>query len=188
MPSTIAESDAYPATLQHPDAAELASAPGLLSQFGQGVANRLNWLKLRLDPLVTLVNGLKAGTTPFDALTATGAAVLNGGAQLAGNLWMPVTGYNIAPFRVASKPDSNQTIDRNTWTYCVPAGTGNFTWDIFGFAQRDGDWVGVRCNTVGNGTIKDPEGNTLMILSGSLPVVNLFAIRDSGTWRVVFTG
>lgn len=63
MPTTISESDAYPNALQFPNGGELASAPGLLSLFGQGVANRLNWLKNRIRPY-RLVSGYDANIAP----------------------------------------------------------------------------------------------------------------------------
>lgn len=63
MPVTISESDAYPTTLQFPQATELASAPGLLSQYGEGVANRTNWLKNRSRPY-RLISGYDADIAP----------------------------------------------------------------------------------------------------------------------------
>jgi hypothetical protein len=49
MPITISESDAFATTLQAPAAGEAASAPGLVSLFLQGAANRMRWLYNRLN-------------------------------------------------------------------------------------------------------------------------------------------
>ena len=61
MPANITESDAYPVTLQTPLSGELASAPGLLNQALQGLANRTNWMRRRL---------LGTGTTPDTIIPA----------------------------------------------------------------------------------------------------------------------
>ena len=61
MPANITESDNYPVTLQTPLSGELASAPGLLNQALQGLANRTNWMRRRL---------LGTGTTPDTVIPA----------------------------------------------------------------------------------------------------------------------
>lgn len=72
MPVTISESDAFPTTLTAPAAGESASAPGLVSQFLQGIANRSRWLYNRLNrfevggvfnPSGSLSIGTLSGTT-----------------------------------------------------------------------------------------------------------------------------
>lgn len=62
MPITITESDAFPTTLTAPAAGEPASAPALLSQYLQGVANRTRYL-------------LNRRTTDAASITSNGARV-----------------------------------------------------------------------------------------------------------------
>jgi hypothetical protein len=78
MPVTIVESDAFPASLQAPQAAELASAPSLISQFLQGIANRSRYLLNRLAPFIDGGNvnaagpvNLLGGPYGFDSMSAS---------------------------------------------------------------------------------------------------------------------
>jgi hypothetical protein len=69
MPVTIVESDAFPTTLTAPAAGESASAPGLVSQFLQGIANRSRWLYNRLIKF-----DVGGSFTPSDNLSISVAA------------------------------------------------------------------------------------------------------------------
>ncbi len=66
MPVTISESDSFPSTLTAPAAGESASAPGLVSQFLQGIANRSRWLFNRVN--VWVAGG---ALTPSDIVNVT---------------------------------------------------------------------------------------------------------------------
>lgn len=73
MPVTIAESDSFPSTLTAPAANEPASAPALVSQFFQGIANSRRWLYNRLLPFVA--GGAVAPADNLTITTATGDTV-----------------------------------------------------------------------------------------------------------------
>jgi hypothetical protein len=115
-------------------------------------------------------------------ISCSGNASIGGGLTVTGDL--DGTGLIRKGLPASTKPDSNQTIDRNSYTICAPVGTGNYAWTIFGIGQQNGDWVKVHCNSVGNCTLKDPLGNTLIILSGGLSLQSATAILVDGTWII----
>lgn len=98
MPNLIVETDAFPTTLSAPAAGESASAPGLLSLFLQGAANRTRYLYNRVKKLTdggvfTLVAPLSFldSSVIFDAILvnevanfSNGLTVDGGGASIMG--------------------------------------------------------------------------------------------------------
>jgi hypothetical protein len=90
MPLTVIESDSFPTTLQVPVANEAASAPALVAEFLQGIANSRRWLYNRISILLNggtlapaapiVVNG--AGISVGGPLAANGTLVVNGVATL----------------------------------------------------------------------------------------------------------
>src|SRR6478609_4894204 len=80
MPVTIVESDAFPTTLTAPAAGESASAPGLVSQFLQGIANRSRWLFNRVNKFVaggafTPTDNLSIDTPASKTITVNGVVI-----------------------------------------------------------------------------------------------------------------
>ena len=74
-------------------------------------------------------------------------------------------------------------INRNSITICQPVDSNPYTWTIFGFDPHEGDWVEVRCNSVGIRTLKDPFGNILTFLDGNgASAVQASAVLIGGTW------
>jgi hypothetical protein len=79
MPVTIIESDSFPTTLTAPQATEPASAPGLISQFLQGIANRSRWLYNRVHKLVDGGTFTLAAPLEFDGANVIVSSTLVAG-------------------------------------------------------------------------------------------------------------
>ncbi len=144
MPTTIIESDAFPATLTAPQATEPASAPGLISQFLQGIANRSRYLYNRVNQLTatggtfnlaaplkflgssTFLDGLVVNnnSTLGGALTVSGGVAVTGastfanqvavGGQLAVGANVAVAGFVKAQLRVQFGGRSGSVYSFNT--------------------------------------------------------------------------
>lgn len=122
------------------------------------------------------------------AATIGGGLTTSAGISSGGDLIFPGGGLIRGGLPGETAPDSNTTISRNTITVCVPVGSSPYAWTIFGTGQHDGDWVKVYCNSLGTCTLKDPAGNTLLLLNGSGIAVHAMAVRISGTWYICEQG
>jgi hypothetical protein len=119
----------------------------------------------------------------------TGVLKVGSYLDVVGNVTNTGAGVSYLNLPGDSLPDANATVSRRTFTNFVNSGAAAFTATIFGLGDGDGQWAAVRSLNPNGCTLKDPYGNTLMILGlGATPVTSVIAMRILGTWTVVFSG
>jgi hypothetical protein len=202
MPVTIVESDAFPTTLTAPAAGESASAPGLVSQFLQGIANRSRWIYNRLNRFevggtFNPTGDLTIGTASTKTLRLNGfqinSALDNGDA---------VTFGTISSMHKVAFPDCSSTGTKAIpydVEHVFPGGfgapmTSGVIWQVAtppsgSLASAVGRcWVMTLVNpdTASSVAVKDAGGSTLATListSGNIRGVTI--AFDGSSWKVI---
>lgn len=163
------------------------STSGLTVRDSVAVGGTVFATAVSLIGALSAASGSFSGALAADSLSLISSAAVGGSLTAVGSVTAS-TLYGIfnGGFPVSTFADVNTTIGRNGITVFAGGGAANFTWSIFGPGQQDGDWAMVRSNSLGNCTLTDPSGNTLAILSGSLPSANALVVRIGGIWYVAF--
>jgi hypothetical protein len=191
MPVTIVESDAFPSTLTAPAAGEAASAPGLVSQFLQGIANRTRYLLNHLfDGSGTFApaNSLQISTPTTKTVTLNGVVIdsaADGGA-------MRSAGSIESRHRVLSAAVMGGTVSVDYYYEHVYGGgtsSGATIWQITNPPNGDATkrWV-MKLSNFSSFivTVKDAAGGTISTLQQNTSTIRAMTIGWNGSsWDVL---